>query len=98
MYMYYVILKYLWKLKLGPDIRLDIRPDNRFTPTNQQNYMKFVLSSQNVTIKKKYKYGNDSVILGSLIRPDIQPDIRFGHTNDQIRMKFGGDMYKAILK
>ena len=94
----YVIFKYLWKVRLDPDIRPDVRPDIRFIHTNQLNYIKIGVSGQYVTIKKKYKFGNDPAIFGSVRRPDIRPDIRFGHTNVQIRTKYGGDIYKAILK
>ena len=93
-----VILKYLWKWKLDPEIRPDIQPDIRFINTNRQNCIKIVVSSQYVTIKKKCKFGIDPAIFGSVIRPDNQPDIRFDHTNEHIRKKFGVGIVNIILK
>ena len=90
--MYKVDVKYLRELKLDSDIRPDIRPDIRFIDNNQQNCMKFGVSSLYVTIKKKCKFGNDPAIFGSVIRPDIQPDIRFGHTNEENCTKSDGVM------
>ena len=69
-----------------------------FIHTIRQYCMKLGVSGNYVTIKKKYKLGNDLTIFGSVIRPDIQSDTRFGHTYQQIRTQFGGDMHNAFLK
>ena len=67
----HVILNYLQRVKLDPDMRPDIRPDIRFSFTNRQNCTKFGMHSQNVIIKKRNNFDYDPTIFGSVIPPDV---------------------------